>query len=56
MFFVLIIPFLKLQEIKSLFLDQFNKQEFSYKTTLDGRASIIALTNFPGCSKIPPFV
>ena len=32
------------------------KGEFSNNCTLFGNVSIIALTNFPGCNKIPPFV
>ena len=49
-------PFLKLQLIVPLIFFQFNKGEFSYRSTFSGNISIIALTNFPGCSKIPPFV
>ena len=39
-------------------LSFFNEKakEFSNKTTFSGNTSIIALTSFAGCNKIPPFV
>ena len=42
--------------IPTLTPSQFTNDEFSYKYTLFGKTSIIALTNFPGCNKIPPLV
>jgi len=43
-------------ECGKFFASSNNNDEFSNNCTFLGSVSIIALTNFPGCNKIPPFV